>query len=61
VKKFLVKSGIPADRINASGKGSADPVTGDKCPKSGKETAANKKLVKCLAPDRRVEITIHRK
>lgn len=58
VKAYLVKKGVPADRVNTVGKGSADPVA--KCDSVKKRA----ELVQCLAPDRRIEIepiTIQRK
>jgi OOP family OmpA-OmpF porin len=57
VKNFLVGKGIPADRVFIEGRGEGDPVTGTDCQaKKGAENARNKKLVECLAPDRRVVI-----
>ncbi|HEX6157335.1 MAG TPA: hypothetical protein VFZ54_15015, partial [Burkholderiales bacterium] len=44
--------------ITAQGKGESQPVTGEDCKKLGAERAANKKLVACLQPDRRVEIEV---
>lgn len=52
VKAHLVSKGIDPNRIDASGKGEADPVTGNTCHGRGKELKA------CLAPDRRVEIEV---
>lgn len=52
VKAHLVSRGIDPNRINADGKGEADPVTGNTCQGRGKELKA------CLAPDRRVEIEV---
>ncbi len=52
VKAHLVSRGIDPNRIVASGKGEADPVTGNTCHGHGKELKA------CLAPDRRVEIEV---
>ena len=52
VKAHLVSRGIDPNRIIASGKGEADPVTGNSCHGHGKELKA------CLAPDRRVEIEV---
>lgn len=49
VRDYLVNSGIAASRLNAVGKGEANPVV----------TCNNKKradLIKCLEPNRRVEI-----
>jgi OmpA-OmpF porin, OOP family len=50
VKALLVQQGIPADRIDARGLGSQDPIThcADNQPQD--------RLVACLQPDRRVEI-----
>ena len=58
VKAYLVSKGIETNRIYTEGKGEKQPVTGDKCKKMGKSSGANKKLVACLAPDRRVEIEV---
>lgn len=49
VRDYLVNSGVTASRLNAVGKGEANPVV----------TCTNKKrtdLIKCLEPNRRVEI-----
>ncbi|MCK9202395.1 MAG: OmpA family protein [Gallionella sp.] len=56
VKAYLVGSaGIPADKIEARGAGEASPLTR---PSECKGEKATKKLVACLAPDRRVEIEV---
>jgi OOP family OmpA-OmpF porin len=50
VKDYLVSKGIPGDKLHTEGRGPADPVvecTGVK-PRSA--------LIKCLAPNRRVEL-----
>jgi OmpA-OmpF porin, OOP family len=52
VKAVLVQQGVPADKIRAEGLGSQDPVT-----QCGSMDNAN--LVRCLQPDRRVEIVTH--
>jgi len=49
VKDYMVANGVAADRLVAEGKGEADPVV--QC--DDKNKAA---LIKCLAPNRRVEI-----
>lgn len=56
VKAYLVGSaGIPADKIQARGAGESSPLTRlSEC----KGEKATKKLVACLAPDRRVEIEV---
>ena len=54
VADYLVSKGAPADKIDAQSRGKADPVTGDTCAK----VKNRKKLIECLAPDRRVEIDV---
>jgi OOP family OmpA-OmpF porin len=49
VKEYMVNRGIAADRLVAEGKGEADPIV--EC--TDKNKAA---LIKCLSPNRRVEI-----
>jgi len=54
VKNYLVRKGVPANRINTDGKGETQPVTrpGDcKGPRSAK-------LIACLQPDRRVHVEV---
>jgi OmpA-OmpF porin, OOP family len=53
VKDFLVGQGLPAERVYIEGRGESQPVTTD-C--TGKDSSKNKKLIECLAPDRRVII-----
>src|SRR5213076_3377603 len=48
IKAYLVSKGIETNRIYTEGKGK----------KMGPEHRSNKKLVACLAPDRRVEIEV---
>ena len=49
VKNFLVKSGVPADKVAVKSKGAADPVV----------TCADGANVKeCLAPNRRVNVLV---
>ena len=57
VKDYLVASeGIPADKITAYGVGAVNPVTqADDCVGN----TATKAVMACLAPDRRVDITVH--
>jgi len=58
VKAYLISKGTPQNRIYTEGKGENQPVTGERCKKMGAENGRNKKLVACLAPDRRVEIEV---
>ena len=53
VQDFLVASGVPTHNVYAEGKGKANPVTGDTC-----KGQVSKKLISCLAPDRRVVIEV---
>jgi len=55
VKAYLVSKGVPANRILAKGKGEANPVTK---PGECRGHKVTRKLIKCLQPDRRVEIDI---
>jgi outer membrane protein OmpA-like peptidoglycan-associated protein len=50
VRDYLVQGGVPADAIQVEGRGKADPVV--ECPKQ-----ARTKLIACLAPNRRVELS----
>ncbi|MFL6700559.1 MAG: OmpA family protein [Vitreoscilla sp.] len=50
VKAYLVSKGVAANRLTAVGKGEADPVV--ECKDEKKRPA----LIKCLEPNRRVEI-----
>jgi OmpA-OmpF porin, OOP family len=54
VKAYLVSEGVPSGRILANGKGKENPVTQpDQC--KGRKSA---KVIKCLQPDRRVDIEV---
>ncbi|AOM40647.1 porin OmpA [Xenorhabdus hominickii] len=54
VVNYLVAKGIPANSIQAEGRGRENPVTGSTCDNIKIRT----KLIECLAPDRRVDINI---
>jgi OOP family OmpA-OmpF porin len=58
IKKYLVSRGVDANRVYTEGKGESNPVTGAKCQNMGRDHRSNKKLVECLAPDRRTEIEV---
>ncbi|MCC7115448.1 MAG: OmpA family protein, partial [Burkholderiales bacterium] len=55
---YLTSKGVDASRSHAEGKGESDAVTGDACKDLGAESGANRKLVDCLAKDRRVEVAV---
>lgn len=57
VANYLKEKGKQEEKIKMVGMGKADPVTGHKCDK----VRPFKKLVECLAPDRRVEIEVQDK
>jgi len=52
VKAYLVSKGIPANRIYTEGKGEKQPVKD--CPRM----KDSKRLIACLAPNRRVEVEV---
>lgn len=57
VRDYLVKQGVDGNRVQAIGRGEAEPVVG--CGNiKGKETRFNKALIQCLQPNRRVVIEI---
>jgi len=58
VKDYLTEQRVTAQRVTAEGRGETQPVTGEDCKKLGAERSANRKLVACLQPDRRVEIEV---
>ena len=54
VKSYLISKGVPAGKVYTEGKGSTQPVTKpEQC--TGAKSA---KVIKCLQPDRRVDIEI---
>lgn len=55
VKQYLVEKGVQSDRIETAAKGESEPVVS--CDNiKGKENRHNKALIKCLAPNRRVNV-----
>jgi OOP family OmpA-OmpF porin len=53
VKSYLVRRGVPADKIRTLGRSEHSPVTGDACDGKRGQT-----LIACLQPDRRVELSV---
>lgn len=54
VKKYLDSKGVKADTIDTMGAGKTQPVPGVKCD----DKLPRKKLIECLAPNRRVVIEV---
>ena len=54
VANYLVSKGVAPQSITATGYGEANPVTGNTCD----AVKGRKALIACLAPDRRVEISV---
>ena len=54
VADYLVGKGMPAGKIATQGRGEAEPVTGTQ----GEGIKARRELISCLAPDRRVSISV---
>lgn len=57
VKKYMVSKGVDANRIQTAAKGESEPVVSCSDVK-GRETRANKALISCLQPNRRVEVEV---
>jgi len=54
VTRYLVSNGIPADKIKVEARGETEEfATYKECKRQGKQ-----KLIECLQPDRRVEVTV---
>jgi OOP family OmpA-OmpF porin len=58
VRGYLVGKGVDTGSIHTEAKGERGAVTGEACKNLGPEKRKNRKLVECLQPDRRVEITL---
>jgi OOP family OmpA-OmpF porin len=58
VRAYLVGKGVDAGSIGTEAKGEREAKTGEACKKPGPGKRKNQKLVECLQPDRRVEITL---
>ena len=57
VRNYLVNKGVDGNRVQSAGRGESEPVVGCGNVK-GKENRANKALIQCLQPNRRVVIEI---
>jgi OmpA-OmpF porin, OOP family len=58
VRAYLVGKGVDTGSIHTEGKGDREAMTGEACKNLGPGKRKNRKLVECLQPDRRVEITL---
>ncbi|WP_324256096.1 TolC family outer membrane protein [Niveibacterium sp. 24ML] len=56
VRDYLIKKGLPANKFEIVGKGSAEPLA--KCEQINPKLRDNKEYVTCLGPDRRVVIEL---
>jgi len=56
VERYLVSNGIPADKIRVEARGETEEFASYKSCKG--QTQARQKLIDCLQPDRRVEVTV---
>ena len=58
VRAYLVGKGVDAGSIRTQAKGESEGITGDACRKLGSGKRKDQKLIECLQPDRRVQITL---
>ena len=59
VRDYLTAKGLPFNNMDVTNAGPSNPITGKGCDNMGKENNKNKALIKCLTPDRRVDIFIY--
>jgi OOP family OmpA-OmpF porin len=57
VRAYLVGKGVDGARIRTEARGESESATGSSCRDMGAERRRNQKLVQCLQPDRRVQVT----
>jgi OmpA-OmpF porin, OOP family len=60
VRDYLVRNKVDSALVRTTAKGEVEPASGDGCVDMGPETRANRGLLECLQPDRRVEVTFIR-
>lgn len=58
VQAYLAGKGVDAAKIRTDAMGKSEAVTGEACRKLGADNRKNRKLIECLQPDRRVQITL---
>ena len=58
VRAYLVGKGVDTGSIRTDAKGEKEAITGDACEKLGSGNRKSRKLIDCLQPDRRVQITL---
>ena len=58
VRAYLIGKGVEGGSIRTEGKGESEAITGDACGKLGPKNRKSPKLIDCLQPDRRVQITL---
>ena len=60
VRDYFIERGVDAVRLRTSARGELDSATGDGCLELGPPLRRNARLVECLQPDRRVEVSVTR-
>lgn len=60
VRDYLVRNKVDVAIVHTGAKGEVEPASSDGCLDMGPETRANRGLVECLQPDRRVDVTFVR-
>jgi OOP family OmpA-OmpF porin len=60
VKDYLVKKAVDPAAVRTRAIGEREPASGEACARMGRESRRNAALVKCLQPDRRVEVAMPR-
>jgi OOP family OmpA-OmpF porin len=58
VRAYLVGKGVDTGSIRTEAKGEREAITGEECKKLGTGNRKSQKLIDCLQPDRRVQITL---
>ena len=58
VQAYLLTRGVDAVSVRIEAAGESQAVTGDTCRKMGAENRSNRRLIECLQPDRRVQVTL---
>src|SRR5687768_15895294 len=60
VRDYFIERGVDAATLRTGARGERDSATGDGCFELGLPLRRNARLVECLQPDRRVEVSVTR-